>query len=141
MTAQDLPAAARIAAAAPDPWSEKDLSAELAKKDSRVLLLCDERGPAAFACFWKEEDAAELAMLATAPCRRRQGCAEKLLLHGLAALADEGAHRMVLEVRASNAPALALYEKLGFYRLAVRKQMYALPREDGFLMEKSLITE
>jgi ribosomal-protein-alanine N-acetyltransferase len=141
MTAADLPALALIAAAAPDPWREADLKAELEKPESAVTLLCKNGAPAAFACFWREEDTVELAMLAVDAACRRQGFGALLLAHCLEKQAAAGAARAVLEVRTSNAAALALYEKLGFYRLAVRKQLYAAPREDGFLMEKSLITE
>ena len=41
---------------------------------------------------------------------------------------------MTLEVRASNAPALALYEGAGFRRVGVRKNFYTAPAEDAVLM-------
>lgn len=46
-------------------------------------------------------------------------------------LADARYNRMQLEVLATNTPAIALYEKLGFSREGVRRQ--AVPRDDGFI--------
>ena len=41
---------------------------------------------------------------------------------------------VTLEVRASNAPAIALYEGAGFGRVGVRKNFYTAPIEDAVLM-------
>ena len=41
---------------------------------------------------------------------------------------------LMLEVRASNAPAIALYEKHGFAAVGRRKNYYDAPREDAVLM-------
>ena len=41
---------------------------------------------------------------------------------------------LTLEVRASNAPAIALYEKYGFVPVGRRKNYYDAPREDAVLM-------
>ena len=43
---------------------------------------------------------------------------------------------MKLEVRASNVPAISLYEKLGFYEVGRRKNYYRNPREDALIMRK-----
>ena len=44
--------------------------------------------------------------------------------------------RLLLEVRVSNAPAIALYEKLGFSPLGVRPGFYEAPREDALIMQR-----
>ena len=43
-----------------------------------------------------------------------------------------------LEVRFSNAPARALYEKYGFTSTGIRKGYYSMPKEDALLMELRL---
>jgi ribosomal-protein-alanine N-acetyltransferase len=48
--------------------------------------------------------------------------------------AKRGVRKVFLEVRQSNAPALALYEHIGFLRVGVRKNFYANPTEDACLM-------
>ena len=45
---------------------------------------------------------------------------------------------MTLEVRESNAPAIALYSKHGFVPVGLRKNYYELPRENAVLMTKSI---
>jgi ribosomal-protein-alanine N-acetyltransferase len=39
----------------------------------------------------------------------------------------------MLEVRASNTPAIALYEKAGFTLVGKRKNFYSFPKEDALL--------
>jgi ribosomal-protein-alanine N-acetyltransferase len=46
----------------------------------------------------------------------------------------------LLEVRASNAPALALYEHAGFCRTGLRRHYYSAPVEDAVLMEMNPLT-
>ena len=70
------------------------------------------------------------------PAYRRQGIATALL----AELETYGkAHdltRITLEVRASNAPAIALYRKHGFHEAGRRKNYYQQPREDAIIMTR-----
>lgn len=44
------------------------------------------------------------------------------------------AESVLLEVRASNQPALALYASMGFQRVGLRKRYYSNPEEDAVLM-------
>lgn len=73
-----------------------------------------------------------LAVLA--PFRRR-GVASKLVCTAIRAGVERGANRAMLEVRASNQEARALYERLGFRRTAIRARYYVKPEEDAVLME------
>ena len=69
---------------------------------------------------------------------RRQGFGRQLLWASLTAL--EGVNTVDLEVRASNAPARALYQSLGFREAGTRPDYYATAagREDAVLMSLSL---
>ena len=74
--------------------------------------------------------------VAVHPDFRRQGIGQMLV----AALADElkqaGNRCLTLEVRASNAPAIAMYQKLGFEQVGLRKNYYRNPREDAKILRK-----
>ena len=78
-------------------------------------------------------DEGTLEKIAVAPAFRRQGVAEAILgayiRFGQAHLAF-----LTLEVRESNAPAIALYEKLGFQTVGRRKNYYREEHEDALLM-------
>ena len=133
-----LPALAALAQTAPDPWSEAGLAAAL-QADNQLLLAALHGGaPVGFACFLHLADTADLQQIVVDPAFRGQRIAEKLLQEGFAHLQALGAARCLLEVRTSNAPALALYRRLGFSALARRPGMYQKPPEDGFLMALSL---
>ena len=68
-----------------------------------------------------------------APQARRQGVADALL-STLTGFGRDRLAALMLEVRASNAPAIALYEKHGFAAVGRRKNYYSAPREDAILM-------
>ena len=132
---RDCPAYAPLCADALDPWTEEELAAELEKPSSRCFAARLDGEPAGFACFSLFDQTAELETVAVGTALRGQGIAGALLRTVFAALAEEGATRCLLEVRCSNAPALALYQRLGFVRLARRAGLFDRPREDGFTME------
>ncbi len=69
-------------------------------------------------------DEAELYQIAVLPEYRRQGIAAQLLTEFHALLKEKGAARCFLEVRSRNAPAIALYESLGYKRISTRREYY-----------------
>jgi len=71
--------------------------------------------------------------IAVADSHRRRGIA-RLLVQELIARLD--ATMLTLEVRASNAPAIALYESLGFTQVGLRKNYYRKPKEDALILRK-----
>ena len=74
--------------------------------------------------------------IAVHPDYRRQGIAEKLVLSLVDALKAKGNYCLTLEVRASNEPAKALYEKLGFTQVGLRPRYYRNLREDACILRK-----
>jgi ribosomal-protein-alanine N-acetyltransferase len=85
-------------------------------------------------------DEVELLDIAIAARCQRKGLGRALLeeMLVLARLADM--RRMVLEVRASNTPAIALYRSAGFEQIGLRRAYYpaAIGREDALLMGRVL---
>lgn len=138
MAPETLDACAEIAQYAPDPWS-RDALLRAVKDENRWTFVALEKGePVAFACFLAIAYSCDLEMLVVAPPARKQGVARLLLQRAFATLAAQQVTSCLLEVRASNAAAIRLYESLGFRQLALRRGMYAHPLEDGHLMVLNL---
>jgi ribosomal-protein-alanine N-acetyltransferase len=83
---------------------------------------------------WEVADELHVIDLGTRPDCRRCGVARRLV----DALLDHAASRrlrlVILEVRSSNAAALALYRTAGFGAVAVRESYYSNPPEDAIVM-------
>jgi ribosomal-protein-alanine N-acetyltransferase len=74
--------------------------------------------------------------IAVHPEYRRVGIARSLIEYLIDELNRRGCHSLSLEVRASNAPAIGLYEKLGFQQVGLRKNYYRNPKEDALILRK-----
>lgn len=142
MRPADLAACAAIEASAPDAWTAGQLAGELAaqRQGGAARLFVAECGQEllGLAVYQLAAGEASLCALTVAPAARRRGVGRALLAGSLAALAAEGAESCFLEVRAANAPALALYGQLGFARVGLRPGFYRRPPDDAVLMAKPL---
>jgi ribosomal-protein-alanine N-acetyltransferase len=83
-------------------------------------------------------DEVHLLAIATHPDHRRRGVAARLLDHLLAVARAHTARIVTLEVRRTNAPAIALYERRGFKRVGVRPAYYQEDNEDAVVMTLEL---
>lgn len=119
-----------------NPWSGDTLVWELQNSDvTRVHVLRDDGGAiVAFSVCWVIFDELHINTLAVAPEFRRRGYATTLLQAVMGEAETEGAVKATLEVRASNAAALALYERLGFRISARRPSYYTNPQEDALIL-------
>ena len=131
-------AAAAIEATATEPWAEAQLLQELDAPAGRLFGLYAGETLCGAAVFQLAADEASLESVTIAPEHRGKGAGRALLTHALAALKAEGAALCFLEVRAHNAPALALYAALGFESVGRRKNFYKNPPEDALVMRAEL---
>lgn len=85
-------------------------------------------------------DEAHLLNIGVAKSLQGQGYGARLLRHAMACAVQNGAGRMLLEVRPSNERAVRLYNIFGFRRIGVRKAYYPAVggREDGLVFDKEL---
>ena len=83
---------------------------------------------------------AHILNLTVSPGWRRHGLGRDLLEHCLARACDHRAENVFLEVRTSNAAAIALYRSNGFTDMAVRRAYYPSRngREDALIMKREL---
>lgn len=104
------------------------------------------RMPGAFG-FWRPAggfvlarvaaDESEILTLAVVPAARRHGVGAGLMTAAMVQAGARGAAAMVLEVAESNAPALALYHRLGF-AVAGRRRRYYETGEDALVLRRGL---
>jgi len=83
-------------------------------------------------------DEMEILNIAVHPDSRRQGVATGLLLVALKRGADQGAKKVFLEVRASNAAAIQFYERHSFRISGRRTRYYSSPVEDAVILVSEL---
>lgn len=119
-----------------DPWSERSVASELQNELALWLVALDGDTVAGYIGSQSVLGEADMMNVAVAPAYRRQGIAEALILELIRRLKAQEVHSLTLEVRASNDPAKALYEKLGFSQVGRRPNYYAHPREDGLILRK-----
>jgi ribosomal-protein-alanine N-acetyltransferase len=104
--------------------------------DEKNIFLAAREGGLLTGSVWVQTvlDEGYIGNVAVRPAFRRRGIADALL-RALATIGRErGLAFLTLEVRAGNAPAIALYEKNGYVRVGRRPGYYDHPKEDAILM-------
>ena len=119
-----------------EPWSENSVAGELRNPLSLWLVTVDGACVAGYVGSQSVMGESDMMNIAIDPNYRRQGVAAALVETLVDELKAKGNHCLTLEVRASNAPAIALYEKLGFVQVGRRPNYYRSPKEDAFILRK-----
>ena len=140
MTEADLAAVAEAEQAIyPFPWSAGNFRDSLAAGD-RAWLWRQDGALLGYAVVNQVLDEVQLLNISILPAWQGHGLGRRLLEYLCADARRHRASRMFLEVRPSNQPALALYERFGFRPIGRRKGYYPAPegREDAIVMELTL---
>lgn len=124
-----------------DPWSEQ---AFLGLIESPLALLAVAVGEddqvVGYAAATGIGGDGEILNVAVGASARRKGIGGVLLDWAIGALRDQLVAKVFLEVRASNAAAIALYESRGFAQISTRRSYYRRPAEDAVVMKLELRT-
>ena len=120
------------------PWTETMLRIQL-QPDSHVFLTAETaEGVVGYVGMMYVLDEGYISNVAVRPDCRRQGVAQALLAALEARARALLLSFLTLEVRESNAPALALYEKCGYRTAGRRRNYYEKPTEDAVIMTLTL---
>jgi ribosomal-protein-alanine N-acetyltransferase len=125
------------------PWTRKMLEAELSGNPFAYFLLAKQAPQGevgsvsivGYLCFWVVFEEVRLMNLAVIESMRHKGVAKALVMQALETGLAQAARCAVLELRASNHAAHALYRSLGFRDVTTRSTYYTNPIEDALLME------
>ncbi len=121
------------------PWSAQGFADTLHREDVLFLVAYEEEKLLGYAGVYCTLDEGEITNVAVEQTARRCGIGRALMETLIRALADRGIFRIVLEVRASNEPAIRLYEQTGFSVAGTRKNFYEKPTEDAYVMVREPI--
>jgi [ribosomal protein S18]-alanine N-acetyltransferase len=109
----------------PTRMSEEQLRAEIQRPWARLWVARERDGSAvAFVIAWHVVDELHVLNVATREDHRRKGIARLLMDQLIAHARAVHAKHLLLEVRRSNVPAIALYRALGFFAIGVRTRYY-----------------
>jgi [ribosomal protein S18]-alanine N-acetyltransferase len=119
-------------------WRSRDYE-QMAADPRGTILVAEADDPMlpevlGFLAFYRLDGEAELWNLGITPEHRRRGIARALLQEARRRLSEAGVHRLFLEVRESNMPAVELYRSFGFVPQTRRKDYYQHPKEDALVL-------
>jgi [ribosomal protein S18]-alanine N-acetyltransferase len=122
----------------PTPWSLSMFVLELSKPSGICLAAFAGKDLLGYLVCSRYDNAWHLMNIAVDPDHRREGIA-RALIAAMLERAGAGAN-YTLEVRVSNAPAIALYESYGFRNVGTRRRYYADTGEDAIIMWRAVGT-
>ncbi|PWJ26196.1 ribosomal-protein-alanine N-acetyltransferase [Branchiibius hedensis] len=119
----------------PWAWSQATWWRELAGRPRRrYVVATDDEEIVGYAGLDHGGDVADVMTIAVAPTHQGTGLGRSLMEWLLAQAA--GSEAVLLEVRADNAPAIALYEKFGFEQIQVRRRYYQPGDIDALILRR-----
>ena len=120
------------------PWNEQMLAEELDNQCAAFLVAVEPETEKVigYAGLLVAADEGYITNVAVDPSRRRQGVAQQLLQVFDSFARGSRLAFLTLEVRPSNAAAIALYEGFGFRQVGRRRNYYDLPKEDALILTK-----
>jgi len=136
LSALDLEAAERVSHACFEHDGERpEFEDELDRPYAHCLLAYDSNHMCiGYALGWHLGDVLDVISVGVLPSARKQGVGEALMKALMQRAKEAEAESLCLDVRASNAPAIALYSKLGFTAVGKRRAYYR-DGEDSLTMQ------
>ena len=116
------------------PWTPEQLLSEFPDESHLFLTAVEGERVLGYVGMMHVLDEGYISNVAVAPAYRRRGLGDRLIGELLERAKALRLAFVTLEVRESNAPAIALYLKHGFSPVGVRRNYYEKPKENAVLM-------
>ena len=116
------------------PWTAEQLKSQMRDAQHEFIAAVGDGRVLGYVGLMYVLDEGYISNVAVHPDARRQGIGDALIDVLAAKAAELELAFLTLEVRESNAPAIALYAKHGFHPVGKRKNYYDAPKEDAVLM-------
>ena len=120
-----------------NPWQREAFIADIARSWTRLLVVTDSEHVVGFVHYWLVAGEVQVMNVATDPTHRRRGLGRALVASMLDDARENRCETVLLEVRAANHAAIALYASFGFAQTGVRERYYD-DGEDAVLMAARL---
>lgn len=131
-----------------DVWTYQTLVEILAQDSMDMLMVYEQEDKAdnnkviGYCLYQVIFEQAEILRIGTHPDYQRQGIASQIFVQLNKELMSNQLESLLLEVRADNAPAIALYEQQAFAVIHTRKNYYQVPHQpavDALIMQRVYI--
>ena len=128
-----------------DAWTYQTLVEMLAQDSMDMLMIYEQEDKAdnnkviGYCLYQVIFEQAEILRIGTHPDYQRQGIASQIFAQLNEELISNQVESLLLEVRADNAPAIALYEQQAFAVIHTRKNYYQVPHQpavDALIMQR-----
>ena len=128
-----------------DAWTYQTLVEMLAQDSMHMLMVYEQEDKAdnnkviGYCLYQVIFEQAEILRIGTHPDYQRQGIASQIFAQLNEELMSNQVESLLLEVRADNAPAIALYEQQAFTVIHTRKNYYQVPHQpavDALIMQR-----
>ena len=128
-----------------DAWTEQTLVEMLVQDSMHMLIIYKQEDKAdnnkviGYCLYQVIFEQAEILRIGTHPDYQRQGIASQIFAQLNKELMSNQVESLLLEVRADNAPAIALYQQQAFAVIHTRKNYYQVPHQpavDALIMQR-----
>ena len=116
------------------PWTKQDFQGLLERPYCFYLVALADGRPVGCCGYTNICNEADIDNVVVDSRCRGRGIGQAMLRELLARGEADGVEAFTLEVRVSNAAAIHIYEKAGFYSEGIRPGFYEKPREDAMIM-------
>ena len=117
------------------PWSKKAFQESYVKDYAYFFVAEIDKEIVGYVGLYKMGNDGDITNIGISSLHRRKGIGYKLMSSVLDFAKRENMEHITLEVRESNIPAIALYEKLGFVKVGIRKDFYEKPVENAIIYQ------